>query len=201
MHVIAFSYKPAAMSQNAALLHYVFLCTFVFILVVIAFIDIDHQLVLDIVTYPWIPIFFMLGCLTYSVSAESRVLGVLIGYGSMRSIDILWEKILKRGPGMGGGDAKLLAMIGAFLGWQALPITVFAGCIFGILQALPAAVRKGEEDFLQRKLPFGPFLAMGALTYVCLIAIKPPLPEFLSAIELFYYSDWMKLYDPLFFSL
>jgi len=77
---------------------------------------------------------------------------------------------LKR-EGLGLGDGKLLAVIGAVLGWRALPFVVFVGSFVGVAIMLPAALvarRKGGDDAPLRHLqiPFGPFLAAAALIYL-----------------------------------
>jgi leader peptidase (prepilin peptidase)/N-methyltransferase len=74
---------------------------------------------------------------------------------------------MTRKEGMGGGDVKLLAMIGVFTGWQGVLFTVFASSLIGTLVGLPwAYLNKGPEGTLKAAIPFGPFLALGALIYV-----------------------------------
>ena len=73
---------------------------------------------------------------------------------------------LTRREGMGGGDIKLLAMIGAFLGWQSLPYVLFASSLTGSLVGMVAMVRQGKGG--QTRVPFGPFLALGAISYLLL---------------------------------
>jgi leader peptidase (prepilin peptidase)/N-methyltransferase len=67
---------------------------------------------------------------------------------------------------MGGGDIKLLAMIGAFLGWQSLLYVIFASSLFGSLIGLLVMSSQGKGG--QTRIPFGPFLAFGAMTWVLL---------------------------------
>ena len=61
--------------------------------------------------------------------------------------------------GMAAGDVKLMAMIGAFVGWQGSLLTLFLGCVFGAIVGVSLALRSG----LSARIPFGPYLAMGAL--------------------------------------
>ena len=67
---------------------------------------------------------------------------------------------------MGGGDIKLLAMIGAFLGWQSLPYVVLFSSLTGSLVGIAAMIRQGRGG--QTRIPFGPFLAVGAISYLFL---------------------------------
>jgi leader peptidase (prepilin peptidase)/N-methyltransferase len=78
--------------------------------------------------------------------------------------------VLKR-EGLGLGDGKLLALVGAALGWKALPLVVFAGAILGSLISIPVLLltrkhRAEGESLRDLQIPFGPFLALGALVYM-----------------------------------
>ncbi|MEJ2662323.1 MAG: A24 family peptidase, partial [Desulfobacteraceae bacterium] len=66
--------------------------------------------------------------------------------------------------GMGGGDIKLLAMIGAFLGWKGVLFTIMASSLIGTVVGLSLMLRSGKG--IKMAVPFGPFLAMGAIIYV-----------------------------------
>ena len=70
-------------------------------------------------------------------------------------------QLLAGREGMGGGDIKLLAMIGAFLGWPSVPVTLFSASLTGSLVGILLMVRKGVDG--QYALPFAPFLCLGAL--------------------------------------
>jgi leader peptidase (prepilin peptidase) / N-methyltransferase len=94
----------------------------------------------------------------------SSVVGLLLGGGLFWSIRVLAEALLKK-EAMGGGDIPLAAMIGSFLGWQKLLLTIFlaslSGSVVGImLVALRLKGRTGDE--VDTTVPFGPFLALGA---------------------------------------
>ena len=73
-------------------------------------------------------------------------------------LETLW---LRKEEGMGGGDLKLLAMIGAFLGWKAVPITLLLGSLSGSLAGLVLMAVHGRDSRVP--IPFGPFLAAGAI--------------------------------------
>ncbi len=98
-----------------------FLIFFIFtaVLIVITFIDLDHQIIPDIITLPGIPIFFLLAVFVVKIPWLEALIGLLIGGGVLFAIAFVYELLTKR-EGMGGGDIKLLAMIGGFLGWKSL---------------------------------------------------------------------------------
>lgn len=127
-----------------------FLC----VLVVITAIDIEHQLIPDRVTLPGIVAGFAGSVATGRGSWSEPLVGILLGGG------VFFVIILLSGGGMGGGDMKLGAMIGAFLGWKLLLPALFLAVFLGgvVAAALLAAGRKGRKD----PIPFGPFLAFGA---------------------------------------
>jgi leader peptidase (prepilin peptidase)/N-methyltransferase len=142
-----------------------FIIYFVFIsaLVTITFIDIDHQIIPDVISLPGIPIGIACALLLSSVSVRDSLIGVLIGGGSLFLLAWGYEHFTGK-EGMGGGDIKLLAMIGAFIGWQGVFFTIFVssavGSIIGIFLMLVA-----RKD-MKFAVPFGPFLSLGAISYL-----------------------------------
>jgi len=129
---------------------------FVAAMVALTFIDFDTQLLPDDITLPllWLGLLFNLWS-TYS-ELSSAVIGAIAGYLSLWSV--YWLFRLATGKeGMGYGDFKLLAAIGAWLGWQVLPLTIllssFVGALVGI--ALIVLARRGRNV----PIPFGPYLA------------------------------------------
>jgi len=150
---------------------------FTAILIVLSFIDLDTKLLPDVITLPAIPIFFLAAFGAHDVPWSERAIGVAAGYLFIRIIADAYYYLLKR-EGMGLGDGKLLALVGAVLGWKSLPITLFAGSLLGTAISLPvllAARRRapsahpapdGEMTLARVQVPFGPFLAMGALIYL-----------------------------------
>lgn len=91
------------------------------------------------------------------------LLGILIGGGILYAIAKLYE-IVRRVEGMGGGDIKLLAMIGAFCGITGVVFALVAGSIIGTVVGIPLMIVKGKDA--KYAIPFGPFLSLGALIYV-----------------------------------
>jgi leader peptidase (prepilin peptidase)/N-methyltransferase len=143
----------------AALIYF----TFIAALLVITFIDLDHQIIPDVISLPGIVFFFLAGRLIPGPSWIASLGGILVGGGSLLAI-ILAYAWITGGEGMGGGDVKLLAMIGALLAWQGVLFTIFFSSVLGTLVGLPIAWRSGRR--LKAKLPFGPFLSLGAVAYI-----------------------------------
>jgi leader peptidase (prepilin peptidase)/N-methyltransferase len=136
---------------------------FVAALVVITFIDLDHQIIPDVISLPGIPIGFACSFYIPWLSWSDSLLGILVGGGILLAIAWLYEVIAKR-EGMGGGDIKLLAMLGAFLGWKAILPVVFLSSLLGTLVGVPLMLlQKGDTKFA---IPFGPFLAASAIVYL-----------------------------------
>ena len=98
----------------------------------------------------------------YEVITES-LLGIVVGGGCLWLIAELYKLFAKK-DGMGGGDIKLLAMIGAFLGWKAIFPIVFFSSLLGTFVGVPAMMIKKADGGLA--IPFGPFLVMGSMIYL-----------------------------------
>ena len=125
-------------------------------LVVITGIDLAHQLIPDRITLPGIAVGLMANIVTGQVSWAGSVIGAAAG--AMIFFAII---VLTRG-GMGGGDMKLAAMLGAFLGWPAGLFAFFIAVMLGSVVSMTLLIsgRRGRKDLL----PFGPFLAVGGAT-------------------------------------
>jgi len=125
-------------------------------LISLTMIDIDHQLLPDDLTLPllWLGLVFALAGAT--VSLQDAVLGAMLGYLSLWSVYWIFKLVTGK-EGMGYGDFKLLAALGAWLGWHALPLVILlsslVGAVCGI--ALMIATRRGRDI----PIPFGPYLA------------------------------------------
>jgi leader peptidase (prepilin peptidase)/N-methyltransferase len=114
---------------DARLLRFAIYAGFCFVMVVIAFIDVDHKLILDKVTLPSIVIFYGAGLLL-GRSWEHGLIGALVGYGLPWSIAEIYFLLMER-EGLGLGDSKLLAVIGALLGSAGVVASLFGGALFG----------------------------------------------------------------------
>jgi leader peptidase (prepilin peptidase)/N-methyltransferase len=142
------------------------------VLVVLSFIDLRVMLLPDVITLPAIPVLYLAAFGAHDVSWLERLIGAAAGYLFLRLIADFYYYVLKR-EGLGLGDAKLLAVVGAVLGWRALPFVVLVAGLVGAVVSLPIALatrRKpaGEpaESLRHFQLPFGPFLAVAALLYL-----------------------------------
>jgi len=151
-----------------------FLVSFIFVaaLIVISFIDLDVRIVPDVISLPGIVaglLFSIVGRYlindSFSVipSPLSALIGVLIGGGFLLALAWAYEAFTGI-EGMGGGDIKLLAMIGAFLGWTSIPFTIFFASLTGSVIGLGFMIAKGVGR--RFALPFAPFLCLGALFYL-----------------------------------
>jgi leader peptidase (prepilin peptidase)/N-methyltransferase len=136
---------------------------FIALLIVITFIDIDFQIIPDVISLPGIGLGFLASFLIPWFSWTDSFLGILLGGGSLYLVAVVY-KMLTKVDGMGGGDIKLLAMIGAFIGWKAILPVIFISSLIGCLVGIPAMLLKGSGTKLA--LPFGPFLALGAVIYL-----------------------------------
>ena len=133
---------------------------FVFALVTLTFIDFDTQLLPDDITLPllWIGLIFNFnGGFT---DLKSAVLGAIFGYLILWSV--YWAfKLVTGKEGMGYGDFKLLAAIGAWFGWQMLPAVILLRSVVGAVIGIGLIVFKGKGG--GTAIPFGPFLALGGI--------------------------------------
>lgn len=132
-------------------------------LLVIIFIDIHHQIIPDRISLPGIVLGFATSFFSEHITWQQSGLGLLLGGGVLYLVAWTYFALAKR-DGMGGGDIKLLAMIGAFLGWQSLLYVVFSSSLSGSIVGIIAMVRQGKGG--KTRIPFGPFLAFGAMTWV-----------------------------------
>jgi leader peptidase (prepilin peptidase)/N-methyltransferase len=156
---ILYRFGPGA----AFVIYYFWACT----LLVITFIDLDHQIIPDrfslggavagLLLIPWL-----------IVGYKDALIGLVLGAGMLAAI-IYGYYLLTGKQGMGGGDVKLLGMIGVFTGWQGVLFTVFTGSLVGTIVGIPWAYfhhKDQEVATLKAAIPFGPFLSLGALVYV-----------------------------------
>ena len=132
-------------------------------LVVITFIDLDHQIIPDVISLPGVVIGVAFSLINPYVSWTSSLIGAAIGAGILLAIALGYQALTGR-EGMGGGDVKLLAMIGAFLGWHSVPFTLLFASFLGSAVGLATMIYQNSDSKLA--LPFGPFLAFGALCYL-----------------------------------
>jgi leader peptidase (prepilin peptidase)/N-methyltransferase len=148
-----------------AFLIYCFLCSS---LVVITFVDLDFQIIPDRITIPGVVIGLAAGSFILpdpfmradALGVVSSLIGAVSGFGFYYLVAFLSLAILKK-EGMGGGDIKMMAMVGAFMGWKAVILTTFLASLAGSVVGISMIIAKGREK--GSLLPFGPFLSAGAL--------------------------------------
>jgi leader peptidase (prepilin peptidase)/N-methyltransferase len=138
----------------------VFLLLFLSLLVVITFIDLDHGIIPHILSLPGIPIGLVASLLTFEPPPLEAVTGALVGAGLVYLVAV-YAEIAFQQESMGGGDVNLLSMIGAFLGWRLMLVSFGVAVIAGACLSLVLIASR----MLSRKdrIPFGPFLALGAV--------------------------------------
>ncbi|MEI6127551.1 MAG: A24 family peptidase [Pseudomonadota bacterium] len=135
--------------------------TFVFsaALIVITFIDLRHQIIPDVISLPGIPLCFVCSFIVPWTDPLQSLIGIAAG-GGVLYVFAAGYQLLTNKEGMGGGDIKLLAMIGAFLGWKGALAALMLGAFAGSMTGIILIFAKGKS--LKYAVPFGPFLAAGA---------------------------------------
>ncbi|MFN3740161.1 MAG: prepilin peptidase [Thermodesulfovibrionales bacterium] len=139
---------------------------FVSSLIVITFIDLEHMIIPDIITIPGTFTGIALSLLIPDpffrlerLGLMNSLTGALTGFLLFFIIAIIGSWIFRK-EAMGGGDVKLMAMIGAFTGWKGVLLTTFAGSLIGSIAGITMILTKKTQD---RIIPFGPYLAAGAI--------------------------------------
>jgi leader peptidase (prepilin peptidase)/N-methyltransferase len=152
---------------------------FVAVIIALVFIDAEHMLLPNAITYPGTALalvarlfahnLYGVGFLCtaescppfWSLSLVNSVLGAVVGGGFLWLVGWLWKRA--RGvEAMGLGDVKMMFMVGAYLGWPLTIVTLFVGVLGGSVAGVALMARRGERD-MQMLLPFGIFLGLGAL--------------------------------------
>lgn len=166
-------YLPVALAFTAAMISLIF-------------IDADHMILPNVITYPMFvialivrvvyplvfdgnffsdttfsPISHLHGYPAWVVSLAGALFGALIGGGSLWAVGAIW-KLLRGVDAMGLGDVKLLLGIGALLGWRLTVLTIFIGAFTGALAGIVLVARQKNKD-LQMQIPFGIFLGIGSI--------------------------------------
>ncbi len=127
-------------------------------LIALTMIDFDTQLLPDNITLPFMWLGLLLSLLHISnISLESSVIGILAGYLTLWTVYQLF-KIITGKEGMGYGDFKMLAVLGAWLGWQALPVILLLSALVGAIVGISLILFLGRDKNIP--IPFGPYLAL-----------------------------------------
>jgi leader peptidase (prepilin peptidase) / N-methyltransferase len=192
-----FALDPAPLPLGVRVARYAVYFAFAAVLTVLTFIDLDTKRLPDRITLPFIVVFFAGGFATGDVAWLERLIGIAGGYLGVRLISDAYYYSTGR-EGLGLGDGKLLAMMGALLGWKALPPIVLVASLVGVAISVPfllaqrrrQAAHPGQEgnndgasptaadpehpagsrmtSIRRAEVPFGPFLAASALGYLFL---------------------------------
>ena len=115
------------------------------------------------ISLPGIPIGFAASFFLPAITAKESLVGILVGGGSLLLVAWVYNLVTHK-EGMGGGDIKLLAMIGAFVGWKGVLLTIFLSSAIGTLCGLLVMIRSGKN--MKLAIPFGPFLAIGTMIHI-----------------------------------
>ena len=159
--------------NNSALVYALFLS----LLLVVTMIDLDHLVIPDVISLPGLVIGFFTAAFILPLGWTGSLLGIALGGGILWMLAAVSPYLFGK-EGLGGGDIKFLAMIGAFLGWEHVCMTLLlASCAGAILGIGLMAFRHMERG---QYLPFGPFLAAGALA------------------SLFFYQELFGMYESMF---
>ncbi len=130
-------------------------------LIVIFFIDLDHQIIPDVITLPGIIVGLAVSFLPDGIGILNAFIGFLVGGGSLYLVAELGEFLFKK-ESMGGGDIKMAAMLGAFLGWQKVLLIFMLSSVVGLVVSI-ALMSVSEKLRKERIIPFGPFIAIAAV--------------------------------------
>ncbi len=131
-----------------------------YVLLVLSFIDLDHRILPDKVTVPGMLVGLVVAPLAGITGFWESLIGLVVGGGALYLIAVLGELILKK-ESMGGGDIKLAAMLGAFMGWKLVLVGLFVAFFIGAVVGT-AVIASKPKDW-DRAIPFGPFIALGAV--------------------------------------
>lgn len=135
----------------------------VFGLVTGSFIDYDHMILPDEITLGGLVLALLGAAFNPERAFLDAILGMLFGGGILWAVAYIYYIFTGR-EGLGGGDIKLLAWLGCLLGWKAIPFIILSSSVFGSVVGL--LLSKKNEQGLKTMIPFGPFIALGALLYI-----------------------------------
>lgn len=141
---------------------------FMALLVAITFIDLEHRIIPDVLSLGGLVFGLLVSMVVPQLGIIQSLLGAVFGFGVFYSLAFVYQFLTGR-SGLGGGDIKLLAMLGAFLGpsgvFATILISSVLGSLVGVIWALFARSKDAPEDVMKFSIPFGPFLVIGALYY------------------------------------
>ncbi len=133
-------------------------------LLTIFYIDLDFQIIPDMITIPGAALGLAVSFLPGGIGIVPSLIGFLVGGGSLFLVAELGERLFKK-EAMGGGDIKMAAMLGAFLGWQKVLFVFLSSAVIGLAVSMVVMIfsAKLRES---RMIPFGPFIALAAMVAI-----------------------------------
>jgi len=138
--------------------------------IIIFFIDLKHFIIPNSLTFPMMILGFVKSfhpnLNELFPNPINSLIGGLLGYGIIWLIIFLY-KVLRNKEGMGLGDAKLLAVIGFWFGWIAIPFVIFSSSVIALTSVIPSLLNKSKK--LSSEIPFGPFIIAGCILYIIFI--------------------------------
>ncbi len=132
-------------------------------LIVVAWIDMDFYIIPDAISLPGIVIGFLSSVFILNLNWLDSLLGIALGGGSLLSIALIYQ-LIRNKEGMGMGDVKLLAMIGAFLGWRSIIFIIIASSFLGSIIGATYLMFSKEDS--SKQIPFGPFISIATILYI-----------------------------------
>ena len=138
--------------------------------IIIFFIDLKHFIIPNVLTFPLMFIGFLKSFdpnlnQTIFPNYINSLIGGVVGYLIIWLIIFAYKKI-KNKEGMGLGDAKLLAAIGFWFGWESIPFVLFFSSVIALISVLPSLIKKTKN--LSSQIPFGPYIVLGITTHIIL---------------------------------
>jgi len=135
--------------------------------IIIFFIDLKHFIIPNVITFSMMALGFVKSfdpnLNPIFPNHVNSVIGGLFGYGIIWSIIFFYKQIRKK-EGMGLGDAKLLAVIGFWFGWIAIPFVIFLSSVIALISVIPDLLKKSKK--MTSQIPFGPYIILGTLLYL-----------------------------------
>jgi leader peptidase (prepilin peptidase)/N-methyltransferase len=166
----------ASFLRHGASLEYVAELMFVAAMLALVFIDYDHQILPNAITLPGTVVALALSGPREAMSFTNSLLGAALGAGLLFLVSEAYFRVRKI-EGLGFGDVKMMGMVGAFVGWKGVLLTLFLGSLSGTLVGIFVLASRGGD--MRTKLPFGTFLGLGAIATVY---IGPPLISWYSGL-------------------
>ena len=133
---------------------------FVAAMLALVFIDYDHQILPNVITIPGTLIGLLLAPIREPIAVTQALAGAALGAGLLYGVAEVYFR-LRKVEGLGMGDVKMMAMVGAFVGWKGVLLTIFFGSLLGSVVGIALMATRGKD--LKTALPFGTFLGMAAV--------------------------------------